>query len=957
MRKLKTSGLIALMVFCVLCLSACQESTEAKYDRARKLLTEEKYFEASILFDDISSYEDSSKVSTYAKAIAVAENGDYDAAVSNFIVLGDFKDSSMMVTYYTGRKYERQADATNWSLWVTAAEYYDMANRFLDSEGRAEACRKAVYDKAVQLAGNGEFGQSIVMLNALSSYNDSSDLKKYYTAFKLEQEEKIAEAAEVFKELGDYRNSEEQVGLVLQRGYDKADVLEKAGNQEEASVIFASLGDYEDSFERANKPFYDLGLAKREEKDWYAAIQAFEKAGAYSDAETQILETRYQQAEYKREQNNWEEAVRLFTDLGEYKDSVLQVNETYYQQANAMEEKGDREGAYHLFTSLGRYKDAYDRANKPYYELGVAKREAQEWDEAVAAFTKIIQYNDVADQINETYYQQASAMEKAGDQNSAYELFISLGEYKDSYERANRPYYELGVAKREAGKWDDAVEAFTHIITYSDAAEQINATYYAEGEAKREAQDWEGARIAFENAGKYTDAIEQIAATWYAEGKAKREAQDWEGARTAFENAGEYTDAKAQIAATWYAEGATKRETQDWDGARIAFENAGEYSDAATQIKETSYREATAIETNDPEKAISIYTALGKYGDANEKVKKLWYDMGLKKKERKEWNEAINAFIQAEDYSDAQAQIPAIQFLEGETKRAGRDWDGAIEAYRAAGDYDKAAHMIEECLYQKTIELYEKTKIGDASNQQTIDSLLCISDPQLFSQARDILYEGKVFNDVWASEFAEGNTIDLGRYEQDNDPADGPETISWKVICSQAGRALLLSEKVIDAMPFMPDKRRTELNDLDADEIWKQSEICQWMNQVFSRSFSEQETAMLTTHETGDLFFILDNKEYKQYCGEEASNDLTATDYALSKDIQHHDLLYYSKVSNGTRVPGTAVTWWIRTGAIKEGGYLYPDDLGVIAGVRPAVWFSFEQGPTMEWVESYYPIP
>jgi hypothetical protein len=74
----------------------------------------------------------------YAKAIAVAESGDFEAAVSSFKALGDFKDSPMMITYYTGRKYESQASASNWSPWITAAEYYDMVSYFLDSKTRAE---------------------------------------------------------------------------------------------------------------------------------------------------------------------------------------------------------------------------------------------------------------------------------------------------------------------------------------------------------------------------------------------------------------------------------------------------------------------------------------------------------------------------------------------------------------------------------------------------------------------------------------------------------------------------------------------------------------------------------------------------------------------------------------------------------------------------------------------------
>lgn len=882
MRKLKTAGLIAFMVVVILCLSACQESTEAKYERAQKLMTEGKYFDATALFDQISTYEDSSKLSMYAKAIAVAEEGQYDSAISSFSTMGDFKDSRMMITYYTARKYENAADSSNWSMCVTAAEYYDMVNYFLDSSIRADKCRQAVYDEAVRIAGNGEFGQSIEMLNTLPQFSDSADLSKYYAAFKLEQEEKFSEAAAAFAELGEYRNAAQQAVDVLQRGYDKADVLEKAGNQDEACAVFASLGDFSDAFERANKPYYDQGVAKREEKDWYAAMLAFEKAGTYSDAADQILETKYQQAEYKREQQNWDEAVRLFTDLKEYKDAALQVNETYYQQANSLEENGDQEGAYDLFISLGRYKDANDRANKPYYDLGLAKREAQEWDEAIAALSKIGNYNDTAEQINETYYQQASAMEASGDQEGAYTLFMSLGEYSDAFDRANKPYYDLGVAKRDAGEWEEAVAAFTHAGTYSDAESQINATYYAEGQAKRSVQDWDGARAAFGKAGEYTDAKDQILSTWYMEGKAKFALQDWDGARTAFGNADEYSDAKDQILAVWYAEGKAKQEAKEWDAA-------------------------------------------------------------------------VDAFTQAGSYSDAMTQIAATRFLEGKDKEGEGDWDGAIAAYEAAGEYGEAARRIQECLYGKTISLCEKAKAGEVSAQQAIDAMLAISDTELFREARDYLKDADLFRDLWTTEFTAGNTVYLGKYEQDNNPENGPEAIAWKVLYSLNGEALLLSERVIDAMPFITGEHRTDLGEINPDEIWQKSDIYNWLTEQFAGSFSQQEAALINANEAGGSAFILDNKEYKQYCSEEESVEATA--YAVSKDETHHDLLNYYKDENGNRTHGNSVMQWIRTGAVRADGYIYPDDLGMVAGVRPAVWISINRGPTDEWIENHFALP
>ena len=494
MIKMKKWVLVALVIMLTFCLTACQESNESKYNRAGKLLTEGKYDEAVKLFDEISTYEDASKMAMYGKAIAAAESGDYKSAFSSFQALGDYKDCPMMITYYTARQYEGQATDVNWSPRIMAAETYDTIALFLDSKERAENNRKTVYDSAVHLAELQQYSESMEMLSALRDYEDSALLRRYYEAFNLEQEDKFTEASRAFAGLEDYKDSKDQAVEVLKRGYQEADGQERLGKQEEAYRIFMNLAEceYEDSFERANKPYYDLGMSLRAEKKWPDAIAAFEHAGKYSDAETQVKETKYMQAFDKREQHNWDAAIEIFTALGDYKDSTtVQINETNYQRADALEKEGKQEEAYKLFISLGRYGDSFTRANKPYYDLGITKREAGEWDEAVAAFEHAGTYEDAPKQIKATRYAE-------------------------------------GEAKREAQDWDGACEAFIAVGKYKDAEAQILVTRYAEGEAKQAAQDWDGAIIAFEQAGDYEDAADQIKETIYLKAHFLLELGDYE---------------------------------------------------------------------------------------------------------------------------------------------------------------------------------------------------------------------------------------------------------------------------------------------------------------------------------------------------------------------------------------------------------------------------------------------
>ena len=64
------------------------------------------------------------------------------------------------------------------------------------------------------------------------------------------------------------------------------------GDQEGAYRLFIYLGRYRDAYERACKPYYDLGCAKRDAGEWAAAADAFGKAGTYLDAPEQLKKLR-----------------------------------------------------------------------------------------------------------------------------------------------------------------------------------------------------------------------------------------------------------------------------------------------------------------------------------------------------------------------------------------------------------------------------------------------------------------------------------------------------------------------------------------------------------------------------------------------------------------------------------------------------------------------------------------
>ena len=430
-KTMRWLAFVMALLFALTPVSALQESMDAKYNHAHELLAEGKYEEAIRAFDEISYYSDSSKMAMYARAIATAEGGDYTLAKETFTLLGDYKDCPYMIIYYNGRHYESQASGSNWKFWLSAADNYDTLLLFRDSRERAGNCRLSVYNEAVARADAGQYDQSIVLLDALQDYSDSSILIKYYKAFLLEQQGSYSEASEAFATLGNYKDSAEQTQAVLKRAYEKADAAEKAGNQEEAYTIFMNIKNYEDSYDRACKPYYDLGLSKRGQGDWEGAVAAFSRVRKYSDSETQILATRYMEGKAKLAAKDWEGAISAFGFAGSYSDASTQILETRYQEGIAKREAQDWDGAIIAFRFAGSYNDAPNQILETRYQEGKAKQEAQDWEGAITAFKAAGVYSDAQTQILETYYLQAKNYYDSGNYSDAYRVYQQIAGYKD----------------------------------------------------------------------------------------------------------------------------------------------------------------------------------------------------------------------------------------------------------------------------------------------------------------------------------------------------------------------------------------------------------------------------------------------------------------------------------------------------------------------------------------------
>ena len=188
-----------------------------------------------------------------------------------------------------------------------------------------------------------------------------------------------------------------------------------------------------------------------------------------------------------------------------------------------------------------------------------------------------------------------------------------------------------------------------------------------------------------------------------------------------------------------------------------------------------------------------------------------------------------------------------------------------------------------------------------------------------------------------------GDAVFFGSYEQDNKDSNGPETIAWNVLDVKNGKALLISNAVLDGC------EEDQMSD-----YWNECGLRTWLSEVFYNSaFTEQEKARINTTTlydsdidvyTEDNVFLLSAKEAYKYLYGNKELFAQATHYAgVKKNILLH---------GNSDIDGLASIWLLRTygttlGLVNDHGeimasndYYERNEEGY--GVRPAMWVSIQ---------------
>ena len=219
---------------------------------------------------------------------------------------------------------------------------------------------------------------------------------------------------------------------------------------------------------------------------------------------------------------------------------------------------------------------------------------------------------------------------------------------------------------------------------------------------------------------------------------------------------------------------------------------------------------------------------------------------------------------------------------------------------------------------------------------QQLPTMLCNFESFFPSTKKKLLSSVKSNLNVSLSQrIHTGDTFKLGSYPQGENGDMKP--IVWRVVDLYRDRALLVTDKLIDAIPF--NRMRTSVT-------WEDSTVRQWLNNEFiAAAFSagEQGRLLSATHDgCEDTVFLLSISEVKNYFRYQESRIAAVTEFAKSRGCY---ISAQQKLGRGE----SAGWWWLRSpgyyddfaayvknsGAIDDTGYCVDDER---VSIRPAVW-------------------
>lgn len=244
--------------------------------------------------------------------------------------------------------------------------------------------------------------------------------------------------------------------------YRHAEALTDSGKYDEATAAFKELGDYKDSQQMIKY----VEAEKMFEKGEYSISKSLFKEILQDE---KFKDKLYQNAEKLFESETYVTAGDMFIELSDYKDS----KDRAYQCAEKLSENGDYYNASSIFKGLENYKNSDDMYKESKYQYAESLLKTGSYMKAADAFKEIKGYKDADDMYKESRYKYAENIFEAKNYYSASDIFKGIEGYKDASDRYKESIYKYAEELFEDGDYYSAVDKFEELGNYKDSQSKL----------------------------------------------------------------------------------------------------------------------------------------------------------------------------------------------------------------------------------------------------------------------------------------------------------------------------------------------------------------------------------------------------------------------------------------------------------------------------------------------------
>lgn len=355
----------------------------------------------------------------YNEAAAAFEEGNYEAAASEFEAVGAYKNAK-----------DRAAEANAAGHYANGKKAFDEGDY---EKAKTEFEAAGNYDSAEYYAEQSELGIHYAKGVYLSSYGDKE---------KAVEELTLAES---------FKDAKQLAGKILIELGDKAAEAEDYAK----AATYWSKAEFYDIVPDRDEPFiYGLGLKAMNEKDYKTAIGHFERIFEFKDAHMQECECYYQLAEQEYAAGNLEKAEEYYVKCEMRHEGSYYKHEEVCETLGlaALEKKDYDKAAKYLEKAKNYSKEAKEKGKEAFYYKASECLDSKNYTDAAKFFELADDFKDAKAKAKECNYQAAIAEIIEKDFDDAKDYLAGLGKYKSAQDLINVCNAEISYENDQISK-------------------------------------------------------------------------------------------------------------------------------------------------------------------------------------------------------------------------------------------------------------------------------------------------------------------------------------------------------------------------------------------------------------------------------------------------------------------------------------------------------------------------